>query len=62
MTKKNMLKKYLNWLKSTTGIKVIALYFWFFTWFEGKLLGVVFPFRNTFLFCLLAGVLLPWRR
>lgn len=50
MRRKNRLKKNLNWLKSTTGIKVMMLYFWFFTRLLTNLLGVVFPFMNTFLF------------
>lgn len=39
--KKNKLKKYLNWLNSTKGMKVAKLYFWLFSLLLGKVVGSV---------------------
>lgn len=43
ISRKNILKKNLNWLYNTTGTKFSRLYFWFAILFDGKLRGIVYP-------------------
>jgi len=38
-----MLKKNLNWLKRTIGMKLKIEYFWFLTIFSNGLGGITFP-------------------
>lgn len=49
ITRKNKLKKNLNWLMRTTGIKVMIEYFWLQSLLLQNLLGSVFPLMFSFL-------------